>query len=336
MPPLRVDAAALAWLAIRAIHAPPPLPPLTPPPLTPPPLTPPLPARVMGTSHGRTPPCSSRRGRVPREALQDRTAPAVAAVDPALGLRAAYLVWFHGSQSARTRPTFSALFSLRALHCVCCRCGCVLVYDGVRGWLSIPRPLGCSLIVCWLLAGTLFTQRPMDRDPAGRPRAWHPLRRLQPMGVAHGRALCARRHRRLNGSQVSASTACTTPSHHRTIAPSHHRTITRRTTHRRQTPPRRHPHVHRSSCRCAPRSCRYADNILKTFAVGCSIVLNCAISSLFLHVPLTLPVRTRASREHDARVTHDAASRSDATLCSDAASCSDAATLPPPMHRRTD
>lgn len=37
---------------------------------------------------------------------------------------------------------------------------------------------------------------------------------------------------------------------------------------------------------------KYADNILKTFAVGCSIVLNCGISSLFLGVPLTLPVVT--------------------------------------------
>ena len=35
---------------------------------------------------------------------------------------------------------------------------------------------------------------------------------------------------------------------------------------------------------------KYADNILKTFAVGCSIVLNCAISSLFLGVPLSLAV----------------------------------------------
>lgn len=35
---------------------------------------------------------------------------------------------------------------------------------------------------------------------------------------------------------------------------------------------------------------RYADNILKTFAVGISIVLNCAISSAFLGVPLTLQV----------------------------------------------
>ena len=34
--------------------------------------------------------------------------------------------------------------------------------------------------------------------------------------------------------------------------------------------------------------CRYADNILKTFAVGCSIVLNCFVSSGFLGVPLTL------------------------------------------------
>lgn len=37
---------------------------------------------------------------------------------------------------------------------------------------------------------------------------------------------------------------------------------------------------------------RYADNILKTFAVGCSIVLNCIVSSLFLGVPLTLPALT--------------------------------------------
>ena len=35
---------------------------------------------------------------------------------------------------------------------------------------------------------------------------------------------------------------------------------------------------------------KYADNILKTFAVGCSIVLNCAVSSFFLGVPLTLTV----------------------------------------------
>jgi hypothetical protein len=35
-------------------------------------------------------------------------------------------------------------------------------------------------------------------------------------------------------------------------------------------------------------ACRYADNILKTFAVGCSIVLNCIVSSGFLGVPLTL------------------------------------------------
>ena len=33
---------------------------------------------------------------------------------------------------------------------------------------------------------------------------------------------------------------------------------------------------------------RYADNILKTFAVGCSIVLNCCVSSAFLGVPLAL------------------------------------------------
>ena len=33
---------------------------------------------------------------------------------------------------------------------------------------------------------------------------------------------------------------------------------------------------------------KYADNILKTFAVGGSIVLNCAVSSIFLGVPLTL------------------------------------------------
>ena len=33
---------------------------------------------------------------------------------------------------------------------------------------------------------------------------------------------------------------------------------------------------------------KYADNILKTFAVGGSIVLNCAVSSLFLGVPMTL------------------------------------------------
>ena len=36
---------------------------------------------------------------------------------------------------------------------------------------------------------------------------------------------------------------------------------------------------------------RYADNILKTFAVGCSIVLNCIVSSIYLGVPLTLHVR---------------------------------------------
>ena len=35
---------------------------------------------------------------------------------------------------------------------------------------------------------------------------------------------------------------------------------------------------------------KYADNILKTFAVGCSIVLNCLISSIFLGVPLNLPM----------------------------------------------
>jgi hypothetical protein len=35
---------------------------------------------------------------------------------------------------------------------------------------------------------------------------------------------------------------------------------------------------------------KYADNILKTFAVGCSIVLNCLVSSLLLGVPLSLQV----------------------------------------------
>ncbi len=35
---------------------------------------------------------------------------------------------------------------------------------------------------------------------------------------------------------------------------------------------------------------KYADNILKTFAVGCSIVLNCAVSTAFLGVPLTWQV----------------------------------------------
>ena len=37
---------------------------------------------------------------------------------------------------------------------------------------------------------------------------------------------------------------------------------------------------------------KYADNILKTFAVGCSIVLNCIVSSAFLGVPLTRQVLT--------------------------------------------
>ena len=40
---------------------------------------------------------------------------------------------------------------------------------------------------------------------------------------------------------------------------------------------------------------KYADNILKTFAVGCSIVLNCGVSSLFLGVPLTLQACCQAT-----------------------------------------
>ena len=35
---------------------------------------------------------------------------------------------------------------------------------------------------------------------------------------------------------------------------------------------------------------KYADNILKTFAVGISIVLNCSVSTAFLGVSLTAPM----------------------------------------------
>jgi glycerol uptake facilitator protein len=34
----------------------------------------------------------------------------------------------------------------------------------VRSWFSIPRPLGCPLTGCWLLASPPLTQRPTDRD----------------------------------------------------------------------------------------------------------------------------------------------------------------------------
>ena len=40
----------------------------------------------------------------------------------------------------------------------------------------------------------------------------------------------------------------------------------------------------------ARQALKYADNILKTFAVGISIVLNCSVSTAFLGVSLTAPM----------------------------------------------